>query len=412
MGKKNKDNKILTQAEIARRYNVSRPTAGKWIQDAIDGRNQIQLEKHEGKYYASNTEHNQKTFLNLKKRSVKYRNRTGYDKVVVPKNFYNHVDQKKLIELITRLEDNYIPTKFSYIDKGAYYWDRYIKHKEATVGYEGKDILEANLEYLAFFFSKYEVVNLIDIGFVNGSLSLEIIKFLKQKGFQINYTSVDSSKEMFKYLSKNLKSEIPDLEIKRYEEEIDKALIRDLLFEKRLSHNKQKVCNLLLFLDYQIGNYIRRDSVIKNLRNSMSKNDYLLISNGIAGPEEDIFVEEHLSEELVLKRTKHLPKMLGLTDEMVEYADKYSTDLNGWVSTISFKKDIDLIFQIKGQEKIVSFLDGHEVILYYIHIFNEDEIISLLNDNNLLIYHLSFYPLRDEALILCGIASERVPSKR
>jgi hypothetical protein len=399
--------KFLKNTEIAKKYNVSRPTVGKWIIAAKNKDNLLELTEIDGVSYILDSKHNQKELENLKNKGSKFRNKIGYELLTVDDRFYKVFSESQSIEIITSLEsDHIIPLKYTYFDQGAKMWDEYVKadmeDSEFSTKKEEKILITSSLDYLQLKLQKYKKVNIIDIGPGNGYASKPVIDKLLDLEKKVQYTGIDISTTMLEILETNLSTWYPNLNTEYQALDIDFDIFRNLLFFNRHSF-KEDSCNLILFFGYTIGNFFDRNRIYKNFYDSMNRGDMLWFNCGLEGEGELEELQRHAKNSFVVAESSWIPEYLGIKPEMYSLEVKFNTRIESYTLVLKLNKDIGIRFNLRGSDKMVNFDQNDEIIVWNYCGYTVERILEEITNVGFNIANLSCYPDYSEAAILCEI---------
>jgi uncharacterized SAM-dependent methyltransferase len=397
---------FLKNSHIAKLYNISRPTVGKWIIAAKNNDNLLELVEIDGVEYIIDSKHNHKEIENLKYKGGKYRNKIGYELLIPDKKIYNIFNESQVIEMITSLKTNkIIPLKFTYFDIGAEMWDNYVnedlKNKDYSYNREQEILIKSTLDYLKLKIDSYSKINIIDIGTGNGYISRSVIDKVISLNKDIKYTGVDISSSMIEILKKNLNEWYPNLKASFEVADIDYAVLRDLLFFNK--HDSENSCNLVLFFGSTIGNVYDRKRIYKNFYDSMSNNDLLWINNGLETPNEIEFIKELVKNKSIVEKFSWIPNLFGFRKEMYTLDVKYNTSISSYTVILRLNKDLDLKFMLKGRESMIRFKQGDEIIVWNSFSYKIESFANEINSVGFTIVNQACYPDNSEALLLCEV---------
>lgn len=362
--------KLLRPIDIAKLYSISRPTASKWLEDAITGNNNIEVKKTNGVYYFLDSKFNQQVMLSMKNKGLKYRNKIKYKKVKPSKYFYENFEENHLIEMITQLEEkSIIANKFAFLGKGNSLWlkyfeSSYLKQQKETYLNEEMDLISISLDHLILKLKKHEFINLIDVNYGSNGYSVKLIiqKLIDEKipfKYFLNYFSPNSKEDTVK----NLLKWFPELDIQATVEDIENFDLREKLFNNKLDNSK-KACNLILFLDSNIADALDRTQILRKFSGSMGKDDYLLLNNGIRSDRDHEDIKEFFSNRYILDYITWIPTELGILEENYEFTESYDVFTQTRRKNIKLLQDIDIVFNFKNGEKIISLKQGQEITVY------------------------------------------------
>lgn len=407
--------KILKNSQISKQFKVSNPTVAHWIEHAFLGRNKLQITKVKEKYYIIDSLHNLSELEKLSNHGKKYKNKIVKISIEANPELINSLNHLEIAEYIQSLEKKIIHPKFMYFLQGSKAWNDYITNQiKSDDGYEGLEILISHLPNLDLILKNYESVNIIDIGQSTGVNPEIVIRYLKNKKIDVNYTNIYTNEGVFHLNQAYLQKKFPELKTEFQPYQINQELISDLLFYKKIN-NPKKSMNLLLFLDYFLGNEPDKQIVISNLKNSMQIHDYLLINCGVESENEMVFLENHLSNPNLAKMNQVTLTNLGIPEDTFETVVEFDQNLNSIVKKAIFKKEVEINFNLHNGKKRVKFNKDDSVIIYLIYEFDEDELFKELIENKFKVFSYQLHPSQDEAMAFCtvdGYSPNKLPYKK
>ncbi|GAB4145507.1 MAG: hypothetical protein OHK0017_05170 [Patescibacteria group bacterium] len=225
--------KYFKNAQIAKKYSVSRPTVSNWVEAAKRGENNLQLEIINDRLYIIDNLHNEAELFRLKDNSTKYRNKLSFEKLEIDPRIYDIFSDSQLIELVSSLDrEKTIPLKFSYFNGGSKAWDNYIKTivNQSHYYVDGlAQLLSTSLDYISFRLKQSSFTNIIDIGPGNGITLKPLLDKLKADKVSFNYTAIDLSQQMLDVLKDNYAELYPDINVSTVLADVEQIMIRDTL---------------------------------------------------------------------------------------------------------------------------------------------------------------------------------------
>lgn len=393
---------FMKNSHIARKYGVTPTTVSNWIESAKQKRNQLQLHYTGKKYYILDNENNQFVISQLINSGKKHKTLDSRAVVKSSSDILKIFNQSQFIELVYNLKSKILPVKFTYFHLGAKYWDDFVN----TAGmdyfddeHQGLETMKASIEYIKVRLSGYKKINIFDVGPGNGVPIKVLIDNLRSKGVEVTYTAFDISKEMTGILENNLKKWYPKLETKFLTGDIEDQNIRDLIYTTKLKHKDS--ASLVLLLGCTIGNFIHRDTVLKNLRDSMTKDDFLLFDCVNKSEKGYDFVSHHLKLDNILALDYWVLDLLNLRPHL-DLSIEYVQSLDSICHVFKFNKDVELELQDPFNDVLI-FNKGEILIGHYIHSFDQEEIIKMLKRARLKTSLLSEFPERSESFIMCEV---------
>jgi hypothetical protein len=393
--------KYLKNSSIAKKYQVSDPTVGKWIRLAQQDKNNLELKKVKNRHYIIDNEANHQVLRFLSDRGAKYRNKIGYEKVNPDPEIYKTFNESQLIELIINLKKKNLPTKFTYFGGGAKYW--YQATTSNSDYYQNKTVrnINSSLEYIITRLGKYEHVNIVDFNPETAYPARTVIQRLLKENINVSYSALHASSFMLENTKKEICSNFRNIQQTYKTEDIEYSIIRDDLYKSK--NLKKNSCNLILFLECAIGNHTDRNNILKNFSNSMSKGDYLLIDAEIKSAIDFELVNKFLNTDVPKDAAFWTLNNLGVNQSMFDFQVKYIEKIDSQAHIYKFKKDVDIEFYSDFFDEVVSFRQGDELMGISIHSFSLNELISELEKASFNISHFSCYPDVSEVLAMCEV---------
>lgn len=402
MSKNLPKNYYTTNTEIAKKYGVSEGAVRNWVKAAKEEKNNLQLEKKKNKYFVKNTEHNKLVLLQLAKKGKVYKKSTSRKVIFLESEFYKIFTKEQVIEIIYNLKQKQIPVKFTYFDVGAGCWDYYVNSNSRlyTDELKGLETIKASIEYIKIRLRGFKKVNILDIGTGNGLPIKLLLSKLKESGFDLSYSAFDISNSMLRILEKNLDNWFPNIEKSFNEIDIEHNNLRKYTFE--LHAKNPDSANLLLFLGSTIGNSKERGYVLKNIKNSMTENDFLLLDAEIKSPNDFELVTKYLILEPIKKLDTWILNKLGIED-CLDLSIEYLDHIDAVCHIFTFNKDVELNFKIENMIYKVNFVKKDKLLGHFVHSFTKKEVLNLVKDVDLRLTLMSEFPDRSEIFMMCEI---------
>lgn len=399
---------FIKNIRVSQKYGVSRPTVGKWVENAIAGKNNLQLTFQNGRKYIVDNRHNMAEIQRLKEHGVKYRNKVAFETVTPEDKFYKIFNTREIIDLTTSLEFNRtIPLKYSYYNKGAEHWSKYSNYVQKQANSNAKHaslLADSSKGYISYLLKDYRKINIIEIGPGNGSSAGKFITLFSNLEKDVSYTAVDISEKMLQIATQSISEVFTNIDIQTVKFDIEDDNLKQLLFNPGAEPDS---CNLILFLNHSLGNAGSQKERINQLtkfRKAMSKNDYLLVDNTL-----DI-MSRRTSFKRFENRDNHemhlwLPHMIGLAKD--SYTEEYIYDQNSNVKlfNIRLKKDVDIIFTINSTERVVKLVEGDQVTVWKHSSWKKDSVTYEFREAGLEPYNFAIDLSNSSAIVVAGRTS-------
>jgi uncharacterized SAM-dependent methyltransferase len=374
-----------TKSEAAKEFHVSPTTINNWIIATEKNKVNLDIATVGTKTVLVESEHNRKIIKQLIEKGKKHIGRGGRVEVEAKQSLYNAFSRQQLSEIISSLTSRLeIPYKFSYVDEGANYWDLHYRisaEKESNFVKTEHKLIVDNLDTLINRFKEYRHINLVDIGCGNGLPVFPIIEKLLDEEYSITYTALDISQKLIEIDKKELFQKFPNLNYKSFEIDFDRFNISDILI---LNKDEEPSANLLLYLGGTLGNQTDTGRIYANLRDSMGLNDFLVVSEGIAGKFPSSYSSQ--SNEYHVKRTTWILDALGLKNYYSESVfDIFDPIKKETTRKIEILEDITTEIVIDNKPIKIHFNQGDNILVFRFNWFKETEIIQQVVEHGFVI---------------------------
>ncbi|OIO26992.1 hypothetical protein AUJ14_00820 [Candidatus Micrarchaeota archaeon CG1_02_55_22] len=280
--------------------------------------------------------------------------------------------KRKISEFVTAITGRKeIPLKFEYLGEGADRYEKVLDDEDYSDAFNEAETIRSlsNNIIKATWRTK---ANLVYVGCGNGMKVLPLLHEFGKTHNPLNYALLDISPSMllkaYKNTRQNYKSQII---IRCFEwdfEEGNFAYVTDYL------KKNGDPLNLILFLGNTIGNLSDRARILANFRESMSFNDYLLITFHM--------VPRHPEEAIRVYSSS------AITSWLTTALDNIGIDSTAGTIKVSYDKKrrqvefhFNLTRDVSGSldDREVNLHKGQKVLLATSHKFSRSEIRSLLN---------------------------------
>jgi uncharacterized SAM-dependent methyltransferase len=341
-----------TQAQVAKKYNVSRATVNRWVDLAISGKYNLQLDHSAKAVRILDNAHNEVELAMLSEAAIKYKS-GNLKQVQVSDEFYQIFDEDSVLEIFNDLlYRNQVNSKFTYINGGAMYWDAF--YNNGTIISKSIDsLLDNSLEDIYYYSSLNPKINVIDLGPGNGYPVKKLITSIVKKRLLHSYTALDISKEIIEITKANIRSWFPKLKINSYIKDLEYGKIGNIFFE-----NKQKgETNLVLHLGNTLCNYEDRIQVLKNIAFGMAPNDLLILSFTL-DQENNKTSLNYVKNEEADNQDFWLTKAVGIDLDQCEIKLEYNPILNCKTKYMILDKDYEIEYRLGKRQEILNLQKG------------------------------------------------------
>jgi uncharacterized SAM-dependent methyltransferase len=351
--------------QVAKKIGVTDATVAHWLRLAELGKTKLELFKTANRTYLKATEKNLHELLRLKQQGLRYRAKSTTVKVELDQKIYQIFSPDELMSLYINLTCyKTIPLKYSYYDIGA---ERYVAsyleaiQDNSSYAHAEKKLIDNIAPYIIAKMQKIELLNLVEIGTANATFQIKnILENLIQTGNFGKYISVSTSEDMLNLRAKNL-SDWFGVDPVDINADLEEQVIQNELFKEKPNLS---TVNLYLVLEAYLGNAKNTISLLSNLRETMTPNDYLLTSVNFAKDDSILNQKSNRISSAHDSRHTWLFKLLGLDKHIdisfYEYNDKTKTR----VSYFTMNKNLELEIQINDELKTI-FLERDSRITFF-----------------------------------------------
>ncbi len=398
--------KPLKPYTVAKKFGVSHPTVAKWIEAALEKKNNLVLQESKGKYYIIDNFQNNNELEKLKQNAQKFKNKLSYRKIVVKARIYKIFTVSQIIEIMTKIRSHkIIPHKYCYFDKGAGLWNSfsdYLLSLEDSELERGLEIMDVSFDYLLMRLKGYDKINLVDVGPGNGFLAKIVIEKFQKHDKNITYSAIDISKDILDLLEENFSKWNINVPVNNHVIDIDENMIRDILFYNK-SSSTEKSCNLVLFLGSTIGSSLDKQKTLNNFSGSFDKDDYLWINTYLKYKNEYADMDEHMQNKYIIEHSTWLLDEIGFEKEDYELVRGLNQEIDSWIISAKMIKDIDLEFHIEGNDYTVNLFSGDEITVYNYSSYTLENFMQEIKTSDFDLLNASISELKDEVILLADV---------
>ncbi|MEH2057387.1 MAG: L-histidine N(alpha)-methyltransferase [Nostoc sp.] len=324
--------------------------------------------------------------------------------------FYSLFSEEEVLGIIDALEvKREIPLKYSYKGRGAKIWDDfYLKYIIPTwyrISNVEIELLKNNFKYLDDNIKSSEKVNIVDVGAGN---SYPVKKFIQRlnKLDKINkYVALDISEELLHVSRNNFRKWFPQVDFISSTIDIENSCIPKILFQNQANLEIDDTPKIFLHLGVTIGNHQNRDQVLKNFRDSMGKNDFLVFTNETGSNSQwDGKVrggcKYHVEEIYGWVKNK-----IGIKSEDCELVRKYDLTTDSVVANIKLLHDYTINFSRMGIDKKIEISEGEEITIWRHHKYEMPKLLQEIERSGLQLLHYTTDKYKSHIMVICKVAS-------
>ncbi|NDJ23627.1 hypothetical protein GS682_18685 [Nostoc sp. B(2019)] len=324
--------------------------------------------------------------------------------------FYSIFSEQEVLGIIHALEvRREIPLKYSYKGRGAKIWDnfyvKYIIPKWYRTSSVEIDLLKTNFEYINGSIQNCDQVNIIDVGSGNSYPVKNFIDRLNRLKKIHKYIALDISEELLNLSRRNFSKWFPLIEFNSQTIDIENSCIPQALLKNQANHGNDNTANIFLHLGVTIGNHHNRNKVLKNFRDSMKKNDFLVFTNETGSNSKwDGSVRggcKYHAEEIY----GWIKNKIGIRSEDCELVRKYDSQTDSIVANMKLHHNYTINFCSQGINKNLEIFKGEEITIWRHHKYEIPELLQEIEQAGLKLVHYSTDKYLSRIMVICEIAS-------
>ncbi|MGF2039655.1 MAG: L-histidine N(alpha)-methyltransferase [Nostoc sp. CmiVER01] len=325
--------------------------------------------------------------------------------------FFSIFSEEEVLGIIHALEvRREIPLKYSYKGRGAKIWDDFYRKYVIPTWYRRSNVeielLKENFKYLNDNIQIGKKINIIDVGAGNSYPVKKFIKGLNKLGKVNKYIALDISEELLHVSKKNFSKWFPLIEFISSTIDIENSCVPKSLFQNKVSLEIDDTAKIFFHLGVTIGNHQNRDEVLKNFRDSMGKNDFLVFTNEIGSNSKwDGNVrggcKYHVEEIYGWVKSK-----IGIKSEDCELVRKYDLKTDSIVAKMKLHHNYTLNFSQMGIDKKIEISKGEEITIWRHHKYEIPKLLQELERSGLQLIHYTIDKYKSHIMVICKIASK------
>ncbi|MHC5598688.1 MAG: L-histidine N(alpha)-methyltransferase [Nostoc sp.] len=324
--------------------------------------------------------------------------------------FYSLFSEEEVLGIIDALEvRREIPLKYSYKGRGAKSWNdfylKYIVPKWYRRPNVEIDLLNNNFNYLNENIPSSNKVNIIDVGAGNSYPVKKFIRRLNKLGKVNKYIALDISEELLNLSKINFKKWFPLLEFISSTIDIENSCVPKILFQNQASLEIDDTVKIFLHLGVTIGNHQNRDKVLKNFRDSMRKNDFLVFTNETGSNSQWDGIVRGGCKYHVEEIYEWVKNNIGIKSEDSQLVRKYDLKTDSIVANLKLLHDYTINFSRIGIDKKIEMSEGEEITIWRHHKYEMPNLLQEIERSGLQLLHYNTDKYKSHIMVICKVAS-------
>lgn len=362
-------NDYLRPKDILIKYSITAVTLNKWIKDAQNKKNGLELKAINKKYRILNNPHNLLVLDDLKSKSQKYRNKVTKKTYQVGDSFYSSFNHHERIEVYKSLGlKKEINLKYFYKNSGAKYCDSYYQSKNNYIKDKVNSLLDNSIDDLNYYTGGKHFLNLIDLGPGNGYPAKEILDSSLSKRIK-KYIAVDISQSINEIALNNINTWYPKLPTQSYIRDFEYDKFGDVFIEhKDISRDE---ANIILFLGSTLNNSDDRVTILKNIAGGMLEDD-ILVSSVTLDNDKNRVKNKYIKNEDLAKQSEWLFALLGIDQDDKRINVDFNPLQNMNYKYLQIDKDYSITFSIENQDVTVDLFKDDKINFWKHYLLSKD----------------------------------------
>jgi uncharacterized SAM-dependent methyltransferase len=382
--------KYFKNTELAKLYNVSEKTVRNWIQAASEGRLDLQLYEKNDKPYVANISKNTLIIEGLVEKGKKFKNKRGYKTISPSPKFYKTFNTKQIFDIISNLTiHRELPLKYSYLDGGANYWDKYVhrlsSESQPNMLTSTVKLLSMNTDDLERLLGTRRQVNVVDLGPGNGLPIKELLTHLQKLGRLKRYIALDISKEMLEIAEKNINEWFRgDVKFEGYIRDFGHERFDDLFAEDYSGNDEDIPINLVLLLGGTLCNLRSPDQTLQAINSSLGLDDLIIYSTKLDTANSRRFFDFNISQKSQELTPRHrlTLDMLNIDDSLYDVEQFYDETRRARFISIRLKVALSIEFKLANGTRCLDFKKDDSILLWRYWHQNAIDIIKQFDKND------------------------------
>lgn len=383
--------------DLADSQHVSLRTVLNWIEAAKKGKLDLALHHENGRTYIANTSKNLTAVEQLVAARKKYRNSRGYKAVTPRPEFFALYNTQQVHDIISHLDiHREFPFQYGYFDKGAEYWDAYMKRLAAedspNMLTSTMKLLNDNRSYIDAILKRYKKVNIIDVGTGNVLPLKELIGRLVEQGKMGRYVGVDISAAMLKIAERNIREWFDGKVVfESYLTDITHDRFIEASLKETLNKDANDTINIVTAVGGTFSNLRKPDQAFQSIHDSMNRNDLLIymlkLDTDSARRYFDFSIDTTLQS--LDPKAKMMVDLFNLNESFYDIEMGFDTEKQTRYIRLRLKVALTITFEFDNGTRSVNLNKDDTILLWRYWHETASEVINRLQRNDFRPLHVS-----------------------
>ncbi len=391
----------FSQAQIARKYNITRATVGRWVEQAIQDKNSLQVEMVNKKVRVLDNPHNDAVLATLSSSAQKYKSHVFAKETTVESIFYDLYDEEERVEIFNDLQyKKQIKHKFVY--KKPQYWDNFYKLGISPVSKANSELSENAINNYFYLLPEKTKINVIDIGPGNGYPVKNLLTQLQKQNRFGRYVGIDISSGMLRIDEQNLRAWFPDLDMKFFARDAENARFGKIFLDNKSLSETEEAQNLILYIN-GLCNSDDAAQMLNNFRSGMTSQDLLAVGFTVDRAEGRGQLNYIKDAESTLRDGWHLQAM-GIDIFECETAVEFDLKHVRKNKVYILDKDYVINYELSGFKKVLRLKLGERISTWRHYLLTTEEFMSIAKQAELEVVNLQLDKTSSYGLAICKVS--------
>ncbi len=391
-----------TNAKIADELNVSKSTVTRWLDLALQNKNNLQLYNSNGKVQVVYNQHNKAELMRLRQEGAKYRTNTSKKKTKPKSQFGDIYSDEQKLEIWTNLVlESRVNGKYAFLNPQTLnlYQDWYLSFASQTK-LSDLNLLGEAIPSTLYRQNNEKLINLIDLNPSSFQPTKFTVDTLASQKYLHSYNPINLSEPVNQLALDQIKTSLPNLRSQVYQKDLETDQFLKCFSE--INQAEQEQVNWIFALGHVFARTQNYKNILTNLRSAMQPKDILVFTLGLRTLQNMVSFGESSQTELNTFQSGVLD-LLNIDVKKCKISTRYEEETNSKIKNLELDKDYSLELDILGQFKQIDLLGGQKICLQSERLFTLGEVLDICESSQLKINNLSLDLDLNNVLVSCRI---------
>jgi uncharacterized SAM-dependent methyltransferase len=389
--------KYFKNKELTTLYNVSDKTVRNWIAASQEGKLGLKLVEENDRTYIADSIANNQLMEQTVAKGKKYRNNRNHKTLSPSQEFYKLFSFSQIVDIANQLDNHHeLPWQYMYFGDAASYWDKYL-HELQKAGRSNLltntiEALDLSAEYIDALVKPYRYVNVINVCVGNNLGIRKTLARLQRQSKLKRFIAIDISNDILEVSERNINHWFNgSIQMEKYQLDVRHQAFGDIIAKDTYGEDASATINLIFFVAGPIVNFKNPQQVLRNINDSMGKNDLLFTSLKRNTPQTRQFFDFNIKSDQSLLGGHHkiLLDQIGVDDSLYELEQVVDEEAKYRRILIRLKSSLSIVFKTGDFQKTVSIEKGETILLWRSKQYYDQDIIDIFREADFSPIHVS-----------------------